>query len=189
MAALIRSKQQAAPVVEQATGRQYLTFSVSGEMFGMAISSIKEIIEYRAPTDVPMMPAFMRGVINLRGKVVPVIDLAVRFGRAANENTRRTCIVILEMHQDEQQHDIGVVVDAVSAVLEIADADIEPPPQFGARLRADFISGMGKVAEKFVIILNIDKVLSVQELSLLGGVADAPAAVAALPAAAQAMEK
>ena len=169
MGALVRSKQQAVQAVEQAASQQYLTFSVANEMFGIVISSIKEIIEYRAPTDVPMMPGFMRGVINLRGRVVPVIDLSVRFGRAKNENTRRTCIVIVEISQDEQQHDIGVVVDAVSAVQDIADADIEPPPQFGAKLRADFIRGMGKIGEKFVIILDIDCVLSVEELAILGG--------------------
>jgi purine-binding chemotaxis protein CheW len=170
MGALVRLKQTALVAVEQiAASQQYLTFTVANEMFGIAISSIKEIIEYRAPTDVPMMPGFMRGVINLRGRVVPVIDLSVRFGRAKNDNTRRTCIVIVEIHNDEQQHDIGVVVDAVSAVLEIADADIEPPPQFGAKLRADFINGMGKVGEKFVIILDIDCVLSVEELAMLGG--------------------
>ena len=184
MGALIRSKQQAVQAVETVVAsRQYLTFTVAGEMFGIAISSIKEIIEYRDPTEVPMMPGFMRGVINLRGRVVPVIDLSVRFGRGKGENTRRTCIVIVEIHQDEQQLDIGVVVDAVSAVLEIADADIEPPPQFGAKLRADFINGMGKVGEKFVIILDIDRVLSVEELAMLGGEQQAPAGAAAMLAA------
>ncbi len=170
MGALVRSKKQSVQAVEQvATGQQYLTFTVANEMFGIAIASVKEIIEYRAPTDVPMMPGFMRGVINLRGRVVPVIDLSVRFSRAKSDNTRRTCIVIVEIDQDDQKHDIGVVVDAVSAVLEIADADIEPAPAFGARLRADFIDGMGKVGEKFVIILDIDCVLSVEELATMGG--------------------
>ena len=184
MGALVRSKQQTVQAVEQAAaGQQYLTFSVANEMYGIAISSIKEIIEYRAPTDVPMMPGFMRGVINLRGRVVPVIDLCVRFGRARNENTRRTCIVIVEINQNEQQHDIGVVVDTVSAVQDIADADIEPPPQFGAKLRAEFIHGMGKVGEKFVIILDIDRVLSVEELAMLGGEQQAPAGASAMLAA------
>jgi purine-binding chemotaxis protein CheW len=170
MGALVsRARQQAAQAAEQVVvqGQQYLTFTVSGELFGIAIASIKEIIEYRAPTDVPMMPGYMRGIINLRGRVVPVIDLSVRFGRARTEETRRTCIVILEVEQQEERHDIGVVVDTVSAVLEIADADIEPAPSFGARLRTDFIKGMGKLGEKFVILLNIGKVLSVEELSLI----------------------
>lgn len=147
-------------------GRQYLTFSVSGEVFAIPISAIREIIEYRQPTDVPMMPAYIRGVINLRGRVVPVIDLAVRFGRAAGEVSRRTCIVILELAQEGHKQDISVVVDAVSAVVDIADADVEPPPEFGAKLRADFISGMGKLAGKFVVILDAERVLSVEELSM-----------------------
>jgi purine-binding chemotaxis protein CheW len=102
-----------------------------------------------------------------------VIDLAARFGRAAAELSRRTCIVILEVHQELLQYDIGIVVDAVSAVVDIADTQIEPPPSFGARLRQDFISGMGKLGERFVIILAIDRVLSVEELSSMGGQDDA----------------
>jgi purine-binding chemotaxis protein CheW len=156
------------PAVKQEVviqGQQYLTFTVTGESFGIAISSIKEIIEYRTPTEVPMMPRYMRGIINLRGRVLPVIDLAVRFGRSALSETRRTCIVILEVQQKDEQHDIGVMVDAVSAVVEIADADVEPSPSFGANLRTDFISGMGKIGEGFVILLDIGKVLSIDELA------------------------
>lgn len=151
-----------------ARGQQYLMFSVAGESFALPIACIKEIIEYRHPTDVPMMPAFMRGVLNLRGHVVPVIDLAARFERPLADVTRRSCIVIVELFQEEALHDLGIVVDSVSAVIDIADEQIEPPPSFGARLRPDFISGMGKVAGQFVIVLAIDKVLAVAELSLLG---------------------
>lgn len=178
MGALIRSGSrqvaQAGQHLQEAVvqGQQYLTFTVASEVFAITISAIKEIIEYRPPTEVPMMPPHIRGVINLRGRVVPVIDLAVRFGRAKGEVSRRTCIVILEIAQDAQQQEIGVVVDAVSAVLDMADADIEPPPKFGAKLRTDFISGMGKVAEKFVIILDVDRVLSVAELSMLDGMSE-----------------
>lgn len=172
MGALVRTASRQAqaggPDTAVRQGRQYLTFVVAGEVFAVPISAVKEIIEYRSPTDVPMMPSFMRGVINLRGRVVPVIDLSARFGRGKGETTRRSCIVIVEISHQEQQHIIGVAVDAVNAVLDIADADIEPPPSFGAKLRAEFISGMGKVAEKFVIILEIDRVLSVDELSSLG---------------------
>lgn len=180
MGAIVRSGSrqavQAAPQ-EAARGQQYLTFSVSRESFAIPIAAIREIIEYRPPTDVPMMPPFIRGVINLRGRVVPVIDLAVRFGREKTEVSRRTCIVILEIQQQDVQQEMGVVVDAVSAVVEIADSNIEPPPSFGSRLRADFISGMGKIDEKFIIILSIDHVISVEELSALGGLgtADLPA--------------
>jgi purine-binding chemotaxis protein CheW len=186
MGALVRSGSRQLAQAEQeaiARSQQYLTFTVTGESFGIVISSIKEIIEYRAPTEVPMMPGYMRGIINVRGRVVPVIDLAVRFGRPRTEATRRTCIVMLEVHQQDEQHDIGVVVDAVSAVVEIPDADVEPSPSFGANLRADFINGMGKIGEKFVILLDIGKVLSVEELAMLGEAGGAQAPVAQLAAA------
>jgi purine-binding chemotaxis protein CheW len=151
-----------------AEDHQYLTFLLGGETFALAILNIKEIIEYGSLTEVPMMPGFIRGVINLRGSVVPVIDLSVRFGRIKTEVSRRTCIVIIEVKNEDETHDIGVMVDSVCEVLEIPHSEIEPAPAFGAKIRADFIGGMGKVAGKFVIILNADKVLSVDELSLLG---------------------
>ena len=146
---------------------QYLTFSLAGEMFAVGILNVKEIIEYGNLTEIPMMPTFIRGVINLRGAVVPVVDLAARFGGKATEIGRRTCIVIVELRQEEGRHDIGVMVDAVSEVLEIPGSEIEPPPTFGAKIRADFIAGMGKVNSKFVIILDIMRVLSVDEMSML----------------------
>ena len=184
MGAIVRSvaRQTALTGLNEALvqGQQYLTFSVSSETFAIPIAAIKEIIEYRILTDVPMMPSYIRGVINLRGRVVPVIDLSVRFGRNKGEVSKRTCIVILEIAQDDGQQDISVVVDAVSAVVDIADADIEPPPQFGAKLRADFISGMGKIGEQFVIILNVDRVLSIEELAMLGGESAERAAEATL---------
>ena len=150
--------------------QQYLTFLLGGEMYAVGILNVKEIIEYGTLTEIPMMPAFIRGVINLRGAVVPVIDLAARFGGAPSEQSRRTCIVIIELVTDGERHDIGVVVDAVSEVLEVAAADIEPAPSFGAKIRADFIAGMGKVGGKFVIMLDIRKVLSVDEIATLAGV-------------------
>ncbi|GGH91100.1 chemotaxis protein CheW [Pseudomonas fluvialis] len=146
---------------------QYLTFMLSGEMFAIGILGIKEILEYGQLTSVPMMPAFVRGVINLRGAVVPVIDLSARFGRHNAEVTRRSCIVIIEADSDGNTQDIGLMVDSVSAVLEIARSEIEPPPAFGAKIRADFISGMAKVNGAFVIVLNVDQVLSVDEMTLL----------------------
>ena len=152
--------------------QQYLTFLLGGEMFATGILNIKEIIEYGSLTEVPMMPGFIRGVINLRGSVVPVVDLSARFGRKRTEISRRTCIVIIEVENGEEKHDIGVMVDSVSEVLEIPRSEIEPPPAFGARIRVDFMHGMGKVAGKFVIILDANKVLSVEELSLLGQAAE-----------------
>lgn len=152
---------------------QYLTFTLGGEMFAVGILNVKEIIEYGNLTEIPMMPAFIRGVINLRGAVVPVVDLAARFGGKPSEVQRRTCIVIVEATQEDAKHDIGIMVDAVSEVLEIPAAEIEPPPSFGAKIRADFIAGMGKVNNKFVIILEIQKVLSVDEMALLADVSQA----------------
>jgi purine-binding chemotaxis protein CheW len=149
--------------------RQYLTFLLSGELFGLGIRQIKEIIEYGTVTEVPMMPGFIRGVINLRGAVVPVIDLSVRFGRKPTEVSRRTCIVIIEVGDmgDETSQDVGVMVDSVCEVLEIPDSEIEPPPTFGAAIRAEFISGMGKINGKFVILLESGKVLAVEEMAEL----------------------
>lgn len=151
---------------------QYLTFQLGGEMFAVGILNVKEIIEYGHLTEIPMMPAFIRGVINLRGAVVPVIDLAARFGGKTTQVARRTCIVILEVADQDLRSDIGIMVDAVSEVLEIPSTEIEPPPSFGARIRADFISGMGKVAGKFVILLNINNVLSIEEINTLTDVTD-----------------
>lgn len=158
----------ARPDLPGAENQQYLTFMLGGEMFAIGILNIKEIIEYGKLTTVPMMPEFIRGVINLRGSVVPVIDLSARFGRPSTEITRRSCNVIIEVDSDESaKQDIGIVVDSVSEVLEIPAGEIEPPPAFGARIRADFISGMGKVDGRFVIILDLGKVLSVGELAML----------------------
>ncbi len=150
--------------------RQYLVFSLCGESFAIAIQGVKEIIEYGQLTEVPMMPKLVRGVINLRGAVVPVVDLAVRFGRVPTAVARRTCIVIVEKASDEDTRQVlGVIVDAVNEVLEIAPQDIEPPPSFGARIRSDFIEGMGKVGGQFVILLDMSHALSIDELSEIVG--------------------
>ncbi|HEY1148296.1 MAG TPA: chemotaxis protein CheW [Pseudoduganella sp.] len=140
--------------------QQYLSFMLGGEMFAMNILSVREIIEYAGATEVPMMPPCVRGVINLRGAVVPVLDLAVRFGRAPSQIGRRSCIVIVEAEGIV----IGVLVDAVNAVLDIDPADVEPAPSFGARLRNDFIVGVGKWNGRLVILLNMDAVLALEEI-------------------------
>jgi purine-binding chemotaxis protein CheW len=149
---------------------QYLTFQLGHEMFAVSILRIKEILEYSEMTTVPMMPSFVRGVINLRGAVVPVVDLSARFGRQKMEITRRSCIVIIEAESETGKQDIGLMVDSVSEVLEIPHDQIEPAPSFGTNIRADFISGMGKVDGKFVITLEVDKVLSVDEMAALAEV-------------------
>jgi purine-binding chemotaxis protein CheW len=169
MGALVKVDKQ----VVQEDGKQYLTFTLGSEMFAVETLTVKEIIEYGQLTNVPMLPGFIRGVINLRGAVVPVIDLGARFGRSETAVTRRTCIVIIEAPGDDMQQDIGIVVDSVSEVLEIPASDIEPPPAFGAKIRTDFIAGMGKVNGKFVIMLDVGKVLSVDEIAALATAADA----------------
>jgi purine-binding chemotaxis protein CheW len=159
--------------------QQYLTFMLGEEMFAIGILSIREIIEYGFVTEVPMTPSFIRGVLNLRGAVVPVVDLAVRFGRQARQNTKRTCIVIAEIESANGNQAMGVVVDAVSEVLEIPPGDIEPPPQFGARIRSDFIKGMGKINGKFVVMLDVNRVLSVDEVAAVAGMKRAEVPMAA----------
>ena len=162
-------------LVVDATGgenHQYLTFSLSGEMFAVGILNVKEIIEYGTLTEIPMMPPFIRGVINLRGRVVPVIDLSARFGNQQSQIGKRSCIVIVEMGAGDDVRELGIIVDAVSEVLEVSSADIEPAPAFGAKIRADFIDRMAKVSGKFVIILDIQSVLSVDEMATLATVAD-----------------
>jgi len=154
---------------------QYLTFTLAGEMFAVGILNVKEIIEYGRPTEIPMMPSFIRGVINLRGAAVPVIDLAARFGGHESEVQKRTCNVIVEVRQGDAKHDLGIMVDAVSEVLEIPGSEIESAPSFGAKLRADFIAGMGKVDGRFVIILDIQRVLSADDLASLAAIGGAPA--------------
>jgi purine-binding chemotaxis protein CheW len=165
-----RARRAAASAATEAPA-QYLTFVLGGEMFAVGILNVKEIIEYGQLTEIPMMPAFIRGVINLRGSVVPVDRSSGALRARKSPDRRRTCIVIVEVSENELRHDIGLMVDAVSEVIEIPASDIEPPPSFGARIRADFIFGMGKVAGKFVIVLNIVKVLSVDEIAMLGAIA------------------
>ncbi len=147
--------------------RQYLTFNLKDAMYAIGILNIKEILEYSNVTPVPMMPHFIKGVINLRGAVVPVIDLSARFGNNQNCIVKRTCIIIIEVLNEEGMQDIGVMVDAVSEVIEISHSDIVPAPAFGAQIRADFIQGMGKINGDFAIILQVDKVLSVEEISMM----------------------
>jgi purine-binding chemotaxis protein CheW len=144
---------------------QYLTFLAADEMFAVNTLSVREIIEYNQVTTVPMMPAFLRGVINLRGSVVPVVDLRARFGKGVTALGNRTCIVILETASEGESLVLGVVVDSVSEVIEILDIDIKPAPAFGNRIRTDFIRGMTKVRSEFVTLLQIEHVLCLDEMT------------------------
>ncbi|MHA6493928.1 chemotaxis protein CheW [Pseudomonas borbori] len=146
---------------------QHLSFRVRKERFALPIELIREIIEYGQITTVPMMPSFIHGVINLRGNVVPVLDLAARFGLELTEPGKRTCIVIIELPLDDQVQRIGLVVDAVDAVLDIDADEVEPAPPFGAGLRTDFISGMARDDRGFTIILDVRRVLSLDDIRQL----------------------
>lgn len=155
---------------------QYLTFTVVGQMYAIGILAIKEIIQYGSLSPVPMMPDFIRGVINLRGAVVPVVDLAARFHGRLAQAGRRSCVIIVELGEEGGAQDVGVLVDGVSAVLEITPGDIEPAPAFGAGIKCDFIRGMGKVDGRFVILLEIARVLDMDGLMALAET-DQPARV------------
>ena len=146
---------------------QFLTFTLGEEVFAMDIRTVREIIQYGPMTTVPLMPGFVRGVINLRGAVVPVIDLQARFGRPTAKVGKKTCIVIFDALRDGERVELGLMVDAVSEVIEIAPGQIEPPPNFGTAVRRDFIRGMGKVANRFVIILEPDRAFDVSEMAEL----------------------
>lgn len=160
---------------------RYLTFTLNGEAYALDIFHVTEIIEHRHLTAVPMMPDYVRGVINLRGRAVPVIDLGVRFARGMTTIARRTSIIIVHIDGglaggrpasvgiDQHGQDVGILVDAVNKVVSLSEDEIEPPPAFGAGIRADFISGMAKRDTDFVIVLDIDRVLSEDDLLNLHG--------------------
>jgi purine-binding chemotaxis protein CheW len=177
-----------APAPETAGGpaltesARYLTFTLNGESYALDIFHVTEILEHRTLTVVPMMPEFVRGVINLRGRAVPVIDLAIRLSRGATAIGRRTSVIIVHITEpsdeslaDEQPktrtdsagQDIGILVDAVNKVEAFSEDDLEPPPGFGAGIRADYISGMAKRGDGFTVVLNIGHILSLRELTLL----------------------
>ncbi|MEY2839576.1 MAG: hypothetical protein RJB60_1875 [Pseudomonadota bacterium] len=153
---------------------QYLTFHAAQATYAMGIGAIREIIEYGSITSIPLMPQFIRGVINLRGAVVPVIDLSVRLGFAAEPPGPRSCIVIVEMSHEDELFEMGLVVDGVSEVIELSAADLEPPPTFGANIRSDFIQNMARIHGKFVIVMRLEQVLSIDEVSHLARIGQVP---------------
>jgi purine-binding chemotaxis protein CheW len=143
---------------------QFLSFQVADEEYAVGILRVREIIEYGTITRVPTTPPWVRGVFNLRGGVVPVIDLAVKFGLPRAEVTSRTCIVIVETHLGGETTLMGLVADAVSQVMELRPDEIEAPPGFGTRVRVEYLQGMAKAGRKFVLLLDIDRVLSSDEI-------------------------
>ncbi len=143
---------------------QHLTFHLAEEEYAIGILKVKEIVEYGTLTVVPQTPPFVRGVINLRGNVVPVVDLAIKFGIAPSPITARTCIVIVEVALDSEQSAMGLIADSVSQVVDLPPGAILPPPTFGTRIKADFLQGMAGVENKFLLVLDIDKLLGADML-------------------------
>ena len=153
--------------MSDSTSAQFLTFWLGEEMFALDIRSVREIIQYAPMTSVPLMPAFVRGVINLRGAVVPVIDLNARFGRPAAQVGKKTCVVIFDSLRDGERTELGLMVDAVSEVVDLADDAIEPPPNFGTSVRRDFIRAIGKRGNRFIVLLEPDRAFDVDEMAQL----------------------
>lgn len=157
---------------DQENQDQYLTFIVQGNVFGMDILGIKEIIEYCPLTRVPLVPDYIRGVLNLRGRVIPVIDLNVRFCLEKTDTTKKTCIVVVEVHCEDEVIEMGMLIDEVLEVKEILGDQLEKAPDFGANIRTDFIKGMARQDQGFIVLLELDKVVSVSELTVIGNLVD-----------------
>ena len=171
--------EQVEQVNSALTGKEgkYLTFALGSEEYGLEILKVREIIGYMGITAVPQTPHYVKGVINLRGQVIPVIDLRTKFGMDAAEVTKETCIIVSEVSQNKRTFSTGIVVDRVQEVLDIDGKDIEKSPQFGSSVDTDFILGMGKIGDSVKILLDIDKILAGDDLSDIGdateGISDA----------------
>jgi purine-binding chemotaxis protein CheW len=146
---------------------QYLTFSLGDEVFAIDIRCVREIIQHGAMTVVPLMPEFVRGVINLRGAVVPVIDLQSRFGRPPAQMGKKTCVIIFDVGPEGDKVELGLWVDAVSEVIDINASQFEPPPQFGTTIQRDYIRGLGKVGSEFIVILEPERALNIDDMATL----------------------
>jgi len=172
MAEAIAQTEQSHNTMLEKEGK-YLTFALANEEYGLEILKVRELIGYMEITAVPQTPAYVRGVINLRGQVIPVIDLRAKFGMETTERTEETCIIVVETGHGDRSFSTGIVVDHVEEVLDIAGEDIEAPPQFGSAVNTDFILGMGKIGETVKILLDIDMVLAGDDFSsFAGGSAD-----------------
>lgn len=156
---------------------QYLTFKLDDEIFALDIGKVREVLDFTTVTKVPRTPDFMKGVINLRGSVVPVVDMRLKFGMSMTEKTVNTCIIIVEIDLDGDTTILGALADSVQEVIDLEPGQIEAPPRIGTRMKTEFIKGMGKHNDNFIIILDIDKVFSVDELAVVQGVRhDSPVA-------------
>ena len=146
---------------------QYLTFKLDDEVFALDITKVREVLDFTTVTKVPCTPEFMRGVINLRGSVVPVVDLRLKFGMTKTEKTVNTCVIIVEVAVDSETTVLGALADSVQEVMDLEPDHIEPAPKIGTRLNTEFITGMGKRDSAFIIILDVDKIFSTEELALV----------------------
>jgi purine-binding chemotaxis protein CheW len=151
---------------------QYLTYKLENEIFALDISKVREVLDFTKVTKVPRTPEFMRGVINLRGSVVPVVDMRLKFGMTKTEQTVNTCIIIVEIALDGDTTVLGALADSVQEVIDLEPSQIEPAPKIGTRLKTEFIRGMGKRSDNFIIILDIDKVFSADELGVVQDVSE-----------------
>ena len=149
---------------EETTANQYLTFVLDSENYALNVGRVREVLEMTEVTKIPRMPDYMKGVINVRSKVLPVVDLRLKFGMNEAEETVDTAIIVTEIQAGEDSVTIGCRADAVDQVIDIPPEDIEPPPKVGTRISSDFIQGIGKVEEKFIIILNLDQIFAADEL-------------------------
>lgn len=156
--------------------RQYLTFRLAEETYAVNVAKVREILDFIAITKVPQTPDFMRGVINLRGSVVPVVDMKLKFGLEETRKTVDTCIIVMEVNIDAETTIVGALADSVEEVLELEPDQIEPPPRIGMKMNIDFISGMGKIGEEFVIILDTDRIFTFEEVEALGEMVEPDAA-------------
>jgi purine-binding chemotaxis protein CheW len=146
---------------------QYLTFKLGEEMFALDIAKVREVLDFTTVTRVPRTPEFMRGVINLRGSVVPVVDLRLKFGMTRTESSVNTCIIITEVTVDGDRTVLGALADSVQEVIDLVPGDVSPAPRIGTRINTEFIRGMGKRDDRFIILLDIDRVFSTEELALV----------------------
>lgn len=151
---------------------QYLTFKLEDEVFALEISKVREVLDFTVVTKVPQTPEFMLGVINLRGSVVPVVDMRLKFAMTKTQTTVNTCVIIVEIELDGETTVLGALADSVQEVIELDPDQIEPPPRIGTRLKTKFIKGMGKRDSEFIIILDIDKVFSAEELAIAQDVSE-----------------
>ena len=168
MSEIMTQNQQSSNALLDKEGK-YLTFALASEEYGLEILKVREIFGYMEITAVPQTPDHVKGVINLRGQVIPVIDLRAKFGMDTTEVTEETCIIVVEISQGTRKFDTGIVVDHVQEVLDIDGQNIEEAPQFGSNVNTDFILGMGKIEDTVKILLDIDKVLAGEDFSSLGG--------------------